>query len=67
MFTRQSSNGFIVILVYEDDILIGGDSLDEFVDIRKALHQAFIVKDIGDICFFLRIEICCLYDGFLLN
>jgi len=39
--------------VYVDDLLITGNVVDSVVAIKKVLHSAFSIKDIGLACYFL--------------
>lgn len=57
MFTREYQGEFIVILIYVDDILLTGTSQTQIDDVKQALHQAFTIKDLGGLRYFLGIEI----------
>ena len=43
--------------IYVDDLIIGGDHLDEVEQIKGLLRQEFKMKDLGELRFFLGIEI----------
>ena len=47
LFIKSTSTSFTVILVYVDDIILAGTSLDVFDDLKAALHKAFCIKKIG--------------------
>ena len=43
--------------MYVDDIVITGDDIVEIVDLKKYLAQGFEVEDLGQLKYFLGIEI----------
>ena len=45
------------VTIYVDDLIIGGDHLDEVEHIKGLLKQEFEMKDLGELRFFLGIEI----------
>jgi len=52
------------VLIYVDDLLITGNS-DEFINGTKAvIYQKFKVKDLGDLKYFLGIEVKRSMKGF---
>jgi hypothetical protein len=57
LFTRKSSTAFTVLLVYVDDVIIAGTSLDDIHSIKSALHQNFKIKDLGQLKYFLGLEV----------
>ncbi|KAG8492139.1 hypothetical protein CXB51_015694 [Gossypium anomalum] len=57
LFVRTQSESTLYVLVYVDDIIITGSSstiIDWFV---RLLHEKFSLKDMGDLHFFLGIEV----------
>lgn len=57
MFTRTLDGEFLVILVYVDDILVTGTSASQIQEVKCALDQAFTIKDLGQLSYFLGIEV----------
>ncbi|XP_016177623.1 uncharacterized protein LOC107619899 [Arachis ipaensis] len=57
MFTKSQSTGFTVILVYVDDLVLAGDDLFKIERVKQTLHDRFRIKDIGDLKFFLGLEV----------
>ncbi|XP_045802549.1 uncharacterized mitochondrial protein AtMg00810-like [Trifolium pratense] len=57
LFTLYKDSSFTALLVYVDDIILVGDSLDEFPHIKKLLDDLFKIKDLGQLKYFLGIEV----------
>ncbi|KAL1365153.1 hypothetical protein AAHE18_03G268100 [Arachis hypogaea] len=57
MFTKSQSTDFTIILVYVDDLVLAGDDLFEIERVKQTLHDRFRFKDIGDLKFFLGLEV----------
>lgn len=47
----------VMILVYVDDIIITGNAHDEIQSLKKILSLEFAMKDLGELKYFLGIEI----------
>jgi transposase InsO family protein len=67
LFTLQSVNGIVVILVYVDDIIITGSNKEGMKGIKEHLHSVFDIKDLGEMKYFLGIEICRSKEGLFLS
>ncbi|KAL2232741.1 UNVERIFIED_CONTAM: Retrovirus-related Pol polyprotein from transposon RE1, partial [Sesamum indicum] len=48
LFIKSSPSGPMALLVYIDDILLTGPSLDDIMQVKAYLHRLFTIKDIGD-------------------
>ena len=58
MFYKNSCDGKITILiVYVDDIILTGSDEGEMLRLKKALAQSFETKDLGNLRYFLDIEV----------
>jgi hypothetical protein len=57
LFTLTRSNTFTALLVYVDDIILAGNSLDEFDRIKSVLDSAFKIKNLGQLKYFLGLEV----------
>jgi len=57
LFTKKASDSFTILLVYVDDIILAGDSLIEIAFIKNVLNQAFKIKDLGTLKYFLGLEV----------
>ncbi|KAG8500663.1 hypothetical protein CXB51_002624 [Gossypium anomalum] len=57
LFVRVSSEFTLYVLVYVDDIVITGSSSDEINYFVQQLHAKFALKDMGELHYFLGIEV----------
>ncbi|CAH9126355.1 unnamed protein product [Cuscuta epithymum] len=68
LFIKCSSKGEIAILiVYVDDIIITGDFHEETQSLKKKLAAEFEVKDLGDLKYFLGMEIARSKEGIIVS
>ena len=56
-FTKSTSTSFTALLVYVDDTILAGTSLSVFDELKDALHKAFRIKNLGQLKFFLGLEV----------
>ncbi|GKC22336.1 integrase [Tanacetum coccineum] len=54
----STSEHFTVVLIYVDDVLVSGDSINEITQVNEALDQKFTSKDMGEAKYFLEIKVC---------
>lgn len=66
-FFKLNEGSISILAVYMDDILITGDDSSEFQSITSFLHTEFKVRDLGDINYFLSMEIIRENQGFIIN
>ncbi|CAH9054102.1 unnamed protein product [Cuscuta epithymum] len=57
LFIRKTDNCFIALLVYVDDIIAASTDLIAIQDIKDFLHTTFKIKDLGQLKFFLGLEV----------
>ncbi|KAE8703262.1 Dynamin-related protein 5A [Hibiscus syriacus] len=67
LFVKQSSNGYMYVLVYVDDIVITGQSSTLIEETVSLLQARFSLKDLGDLSFFLGIEVQRINGSILLS
>lgn len=67
LFINRSEEGIVIVLAYVDDMLITGSSLKMIEETKKALQQAFKMKDLGELKYFLGIEFIMSADGILMH
>ena len=57
LFIRKGKEGQICMnLLYVDDLVISGADLDEIIRVKCQLLATFEMKDLGDLHYFLGIE-----------
>ncbi len=54
---KKTDCGIIVIVIYVDDLIITGDNDANIFDLKKLLKQKFEMTDLGELHYFLGIEI----------
>ena len=57
LFIKQHLQSFTALLVYVDDIVLSGNDLLEIKSITQLLDEVFKIKDLGDLKFFLGLEV----------
>ncbi|RVW97674.1 Retrovirus-related Pol polyprotein from transposon RE1 [Vitis vinifera] len=57
LFTCRKGKSFTALLIYVDDILITGNDVKAIVALKQFLHSHFRIKDLGDLKYFLGIEV----------
>ncbi|GAU42474.1 hypothetical protein TSUD_100860 [Trifolium subterraneum] len=57
LITKQASTRFTVILVYVDDLVLGGTDSVEIQNIKALLDAKFSIKDLGLLKYFLGFEV----------
>jgi hypothetical protein len=67
LFIHKVGNSLTILLIYVDDILITGNNLDSIKTLKQFLHTRFRIKDLGDLKYFLGIEIARSSKGIYLS
>jgi hypothetical protein len=67
LFIRRIDRGFILLLLYVDDMLITSDDSIGILELKQFLRQHFEMKDLGNLSYFLSLEISSSSDGFYLT
>jgi hypothetical protein len=57
LFNKKHGTSFTALLIYVDDILITGNDLETIAALKTFLHSQFRLKDLGDLKYFLGIEV----------
>jgi hypothetical protein len=57
LFTRRKGKSFTALLIYVDDILITGNDVNAISTLKQFLHSRFRIKDLGNLKYFLGIEV----------
>ncbi|KAG9454499.1 hypothetical protein H6P81_007403 [Aristolochia fimbriata] len=67
LFIRQSSSDIVLLLLYVDDMMITGDDIQGIFDLKRYLSSCFEMKDLGQLRYFLGLEVLPLDDGYGLS
>ncbi len=54
---KKTNHGIVIIVIYVDDSIIIRDSDADIFDLKKLLKQRFEMKDLGELRYFLGIEV----------
>lgn len=57
LFLRRTRESFTVLLVYVNDALITSSCEKVIKKVKRYLHEAYTIKDLGYVRYFLGIEI----------
>nr|XP_016478542.1 PREDICTED: uncharacterized protein LOC107799917 [Nicotiana tabacum] len=66
LFSKKSSSGLVLILIYVGDLLITGSSSQLIQDAKVVLQDHFKIKDLGDMRYFLSLEVARSKQGILI-
>lgn len=67
LFTMTTDHSFTALLVYVDDIVIAGSSLPQIETIQKFLSNRFRIKALGDLRYFLGLEVARSSKGIVIS
>ncbi|XP_075097846.1 uncharacterized protein LOC142175166 [Nicotiana tabacum] len=67
LFTKKVQAELVVVLVYVDDLIISGSSLGLITQTRNDLKLKFKMKDLGELKFFLGIEVARSKDRIIMS
>ena len=57
MYIKQEKGDLLFVYIYVDDLIVTGSSKDEIAHVKKALGAEFDMKYLGDLKYFLGIEV----------
>ncbi len=57
LYLKETNHGIVVIVIYVDDLIITGDNDADIFDLKKLFKQKFEMKDLGELHYFLSIEV----------
>jgi hypothetical protein len=63
LFTKVSGNSITVVLIYVDDIIITGNDNKAIEALKSSLRTKFRIKDLGQLRYFLGVEVARSADG----
>jgi hypothetical protein len=57
LYVKKTNHGIVVIVIYVDDLIITRNSDVDIFDLKKIFKQKFEMKDLGELRYFLGIEV----------
>ena len=57
MYVKKTDAGLVVIVIYVDDLIITSDDKVQIANVKKVLGAEFDMKDLGELMYFLGIEV----------
>jgi len=67
LFINCFEGSLIELLLYVDDIILAGNDKEEIERIKQALNETFKIKDLGNLKYFLGLEIERSKKGIMVN
>lgn len=67
LYSEVTEETITLVLIYADDLLISGNCLASIEKLKKRLSQAFHMKDMGPVSYFLGLEIDRSASGFFVS
>ena len=67
LYVHMIDKGIVAIVIYLDDLIIGGDSLEEIKDVKRLLRNKFGMKNMGELHYFLGIKMIRTPEGIWLS
>lgn len=67
LFLWNKNGVYLALLVYVDDVILVGNDLQQIQRTKDLLHEAFTIKDLGELKYFLGIEVARMKDGLVLS
>ncbi|KAH9696050.1 retrovirus-related pol polyprotein from transposon RE1 [Citrus sinensis] len=67
LFFRRTKSDIIIMLIYVDDMIITGSNCQDVEEVVVKLSKTFALKDIGDLNFFLGIQVARTHDTIQLS
>ncbi|GJW50110.1 retrovirus-related pol polyprotein from transposon TNT 1-94 [Tanacetum coccineum] len=67
LFTKKKSSNLIIVQIYVDDIIFGSTCQDMCDEFAKIMHDEFEMSMMGELNFFLGLQIKQMEDGIFFN
>lgn len=67
LFIYARNSCIMYLLVYVDDLILTGNNESILIAFTTRLHQEFAIKDLGDLSYFLGLEVSYTDDGLFLS
>jgi len=67
LFVRSYQGNFLALLIYVDDVILAGNNLQDIENTKLFLSRQFKLKDLGQLKYFLGIEVARSRNGISLS
>ncbi|XP_052199622.1 retrovirus-related Pol polyprotein from transposon RE1 isoform X2 [Diospyros lotus] len=67
LFIKHSNGKRCILIVYVDDIIVTGDDTNEIATLKQRLKEEFVVKDLGNMKYFLGMEVARSKEGIVIS
>ncbi|XP_034674504.1 uncharacterized mitochondrial protein AtMg00810-like [Vitis riparia] len=67
LFIKTAGNDFIALLVYVDDIIVASNNKIATDNLKNSLNKSFKLKDLGNLKYFLGLEVARSAKGIMIN
>ena len=67
LYVRKGDAGLVIIVIYVDDLIITSDSDSGIAEVQGLLKKKFEMKDLGELRYFLGLEVIRCDDGIWLS
>jgi len=67
LFIKHEKGEFTGLLIYIDDIVLSGNSSTEITKLKHILQSNFRIKDLGELKYFLGLEVSWSDDGIFVS
>ena len=57
LYVKRIDRGIVLVVIYVDDLIVTGDNDVDIDDVKLLLKQKFKMKDLGELHYFLGIEV----------
>ncbi|XP_019245174.1 PREDICTED: uncharacterized protein LOC109225037 [Nicotiana attenuata] len=67
LFYKKNGKSSVYVIVYVNDVLFAGTDQEEIIQLKAFLHEQFRIKDLGQLHYFLGLEVMYKDDGIIIS
>jgi hypothetical protein len=67
LFVKKQSKVHVIVLLYVDDMIVTSNDDEEIAKLQAKLSIRFEMKDLGELCHFLSLEVSSLKNGIFVS